>query len=578
VRLLDSRRLTGPNLLFDVPGAIVDVATDDVPHAAVSGAWRDALRAMLDALDWGGEADAARAFPGGWSLAFTAPIDALYAATEVNEWAFAEASRVLRGEPQSDFAGERARLAEVIASERRPALIALAAAANERGLTFLSDDKRVSVGLGTGSRSWPLSRTPASPERVRWNGLHDVPVALVTGTNGKTTTVRLLAEMARAAGRVAGITSTDQVDVGDVTVAVGDYSGPNGARTVLRDRRVELAVLEVARGGILRRGLPVPRAQAALVTNVANDHLGEYGIVDLDGLADAKLVVAKSIGNEGRVVLNADDPRLLARGPGLGRPLTWFTLDPDHPVVAAHVAAGGDACRLEDNELVLHAGGVRQPVIPVRDVPVALGGAARHNVANALAAIGVASALGVPLAAIGTGLRQFDNSPGRNPGRLNHWQIDGREVILDFAHNPHGLAALVATARSLPARRRAIVIGQAGDRDDESIAELTRVAWSLQPDRVFVKEMESYLRGRERGVIPALIAAELRRSGARDEIVSHHDTELEAVQAALAWSAPGDLVVLTVHEDREAVTARLEEWAREKEKEEKAEPMGERRG
>jgi len=440
---------------------------------------------------------------------------------------------------------------------------------------MLSDDKRVSVGLGTGSRSWPLSRAPASPERVRWSGLHDVPVALVTGTNGKTTTVRLLAEMARAAGRVAGITSTDQVDVGDQTVAVGDYSGPNGARTVLRDRRVELAVLEVARGGILRRGLPVPHAQAALVTNVANDHLGEYGIHDLDSLADAKLVVAKAVGDEGRVVLNADDPRLLARGPGLGRPLTWFTLDPDHPEVVAHVAAGGDACVLEGDELVFHAGGARRPVVPVRDLPFTLGGAARHNVANALAAIGVASALGLPLAAIRSGLRQFDNSPGRNPGRLNRWQIDGRDVFLDFAHNPHGLAALIETTRALPARRRAIVIGQAGDRDDDVIAELARVAWSLPPDRVFIKEMESYLRGRERGVIPGLIAAELRRAGARDEIVSHHDTELEAVEAALAWAEPGDLVVLTVHEEREAVTGRIEEWAREKQK---AEPMGERRG
>src|SRR5206468_3212752 len=142
----------------------------------------------------------------------------------------------------------------------------------------------------------------------------DVPTALVTGTNGKTTTVRLLGAIAAAAGRVAGVTSTDRVTVGDQVVAVGDYSGPNGARTVLRDRRVEVAFLELARGGILRRGLAVPRAHVALVTNVANDHLGEFGIFDVPALADTKMVVARAVGPAGRVVLNADDPLLLERG------------------------------------------------------------------------------------------------------------------------------------------------------------------------------------------------------------------------------------------------------------------------
>jgi UDP-N-acetylmuramyl tripeptide synthase len=558
VRVLDSRRLTGPSLLLDQPGAILDVATGDTPHAAVEAAWRERVRAMLEALGWGDAQLASRPFPDGWSLAFTAPIDALYAATEVNEWAFAAAGRTRSGEPGPAFDDERARLADTIARERRPELIALAAAARERALTFLSDDRRVSVGLGTGSRSWPLARIPATPDRVRWSGLHDVPVALVTGTNGKTTTVRLLAEIARAAGRVAGITSTDQVEVGDQTVAVGDYSGPNGARTVLRDRRVQLAVLEVARGGILRRGIPVPRAQAALVTNVANDHLGEYGIHDLDALADAKLVVAKAVGDEGRLVLNADDPRLLVRGAALGKAVTWFTLDAGHPGVAAHVAGGGIACRLEADALVLHAGGTAHRIARIDEIPIALGGAARHNLANALAAVGVASALGLPVAAMSAGLRHFDSSIARNPGRLNRWQIDGVQVIVDFAHNPHGLAALVGTARALPARRRAIVIGQAGDRDDPAIAEFARVAWSLEPDRVFVKELESYLRGRERRVVPDLIVAELQRSGARDEVVSCHDSELEAVRAALGWAGPGDLLVLTVHEDREAVIELLE--------------------
>src|SRR5262249_33438447 len=211
-------------------------------------------------------------------------------------------------------------------------------------------------GRGTAWRACPVEEPPGVLEQIRWNGISDAPAALVTGTNGKTTTVRLLGAIAQAAGLTAGVTSTDGVSVGEEVVAEGDYSGPNGARTVLRDRRVDIAMLEVARGGILRRGLAVPRVRAALVTNVANDHLGEVGIFDLDSLADVKMVVAKAIGPEGRIVLNADDALLLERGARLTKPVCWFTLDARHPVLAAHRAAGGQACVLEAGRLVFWNG------------------------------------------------------------------------------------------------------------------------------------------------------------------------------------------------------------------------------
>ena len=559
MRILESRRLTGPSLLLGEPGAILDVAAESIAEADVEAGWRASARRMLDALGWTQERLASRVFPGGVSLAFSAPADALYAATEVNEWALDEVRRA-HGEDGGgeSFDAARARLAGAIEAERNPALIALAAAAAERGIAFLFDIKRVSVGLGTGSRSWPLSRIPGSPARVRWNGLHDVPVALVTGTNGKTTTVRLLAAMAHEAGRVAGVTSTDRVTVGDDTVAVGDYSGPNGARTVLRDRRVELAVLEVARGGILRRGLPLRHADVALVTNVASDHLGEYGIADLDALADAKMVVARAVGPEGRLVLNADDPRLLARGQALAVPRTWFTLERGHPAVLAHLERGGDAVVLDGDTLVLHRAGERHLLAAVGQVPIAFGGAARYNLANALGAIGVAVGLGLPLEAIRAGLTRFESSPESNPGRANQWDLGGVRVIVDFAHNPHGLEALSGMAAALPARRRGVVLGQAGDRDDEAIGEFARAAWAMRPDHVFIKEMESYWRGRTRGAVPAVIERALREAGARPEGLSHHDTELEAVRAALDWARPGDLLLLTVHADREAVFALLQ--------------------
>jgi UDP-N-acetylmuramyl tripeptide synthase len=589
VRVQDSRRLTGPSLLLDTPGAILDVALQGLDPQVAIEAWRAELLPLLEAVGWAGAPIAARSHRQGITLAFGAPIDALYAATEVNEAAWHAAALRLGGEPLNDpheaprgdeFGDGRgdadepedredvaARLRAAIERESSPELLRVAAEAGPRHVTMLADDRRVSVGLGTGSRSWPREETAAALERIRWSELHDVPVALVTGTNGKTTTVRLLGAMARAAGLTAGVTSTDRVTVGDEIVAVGDYSGPNGARTVLRDRRVEIAMLEVARGGILRRGLGVPCAAAALVTNVAEDHLGEFGIFDLEALADAKLVVAKAVGAEGRLILNADDPLLLDRGtrrlPSLERAphLIWFTLDPQHEAVATHVSAGGEACWVEEGEFVQVGGGRRTPIARVTEVPLTFDGSARHNVANALAALGVAMALELPAGAQRDALLEFESTPALNPGRANRWQLGGVTVIVDYAHNPHGLEALAQLVAGIRARRRALVIGQAGDRDDESIRALARTAWTMRPDRVFIKEMASFLRGRERGVVTGLIEDELRRRGASADSLVRCDSELEAVRAALVWSREADLLLLTIHAQRDEVIALLDRLA-----------------
>lgn len=561
MRVLDSRRLTGPNLLLDAPGAVLDVELDDTDPSRVETAWRDALRGLLAAVGWSGAVLAARRHSRGLNLAFTAPLDTLYAATEVNEAAWAEVAAALSGAPPPPREATVAALKAAIQRESKPWLLDLATEAARHEVTLLFDDRRVSVGLGVGSLAWPVEDTARALRRLAWSAVRDVPTVLVTGTNGKTTTARLLGAMATATGRVAGVTSTDAVTVGTDVVAEGDYSGPNGARTVLRDRRVEIGVLEVARGGILRRGLPLPRVSAAVVTNVGNDHLGEFGIDDVASLADAKMVVAKAVGAKGRVVLNADDPLLWERGARVSAPVTWFSLDAGHAGIAAHLARGGDACFLEGDALVEARGSERRVVARVADVPLTFGGAARHNIANALGAIGAAAALGIPPEAVERALREFVSDPARNPGRANVWTIGGARVVLDFIHNPHGMEALAAMMAALPAKRRAVVLGQAGDRDDESIRELARRAWGMRPDRVFIKELEEYLRGRERGVVPAILEAELRSLGAGSGVVSQHAGELEAVKAALEWAEPGDLVLLAVHEQRREVSALLDDLA-----------------
>ena len=572
MELRDSRRLTGPSLLLAGPGAVIDVAVAGAFAERLETAWRTHVRSLLEAVGWTGSTVACRHFPGGVSLAISAPDDALYAATEVNEWALDAARADLETPTAAPEALESAatRLLAKIEQERDPRLIALRDAARAAGVTFLTDEELTSVGMGAGALIWPTTDLPA-PGDVDWRGVHDVPVVLVTGTNGKTTTVRLLCSIARAAGLVPGCTSTDGIVVGDRVVDADDWAGPGGARQVLRIPDVELGVLETARGGILRRGLGLPRANVSLVTNVAADHLGEYGVDDVPSLADVKLVVARVVPPEGRVVLNAEDEHVAAaaeraRDLGLIRaPTTWFSADGEAPIVRRHLADGGDACIRDGEELILWQAGRRVAVTRLDRVPVTLGGAAPFNVRNALAALGVAAALGLPPEAIAAGLATFEGSAADNPGRLNLFELDGVKVLVDFAHNPHGMAALLDVARALPARRRLIVLGQAGDRDDEAIRGLARAAWAAAPDIVVIKEMRNYLRGREEGTVPALIESELRSIGAPAEAVVRADSELDAVREALERATSGDLVLLTVHSDRDEVldlVSRLQEGGR----------------
>ncbi len=557
MKVIDSRRLTGPSLLLDAPGAILDLQLDERVRDRAIALWRAAATRLLEQVGWPEQHLATRGFGGGASLAFTAPPDALYAATEVNEAAWAAAWAEVEGRVPEREAITAARLRQAIADERNPALVALREGARVRQLTFLAGEGLVSVGSGTWSQVWASTELPRA-ESVDWLHVHDIPVALVTGSNGKTTVVRLLAAIAAAAEYAGGITSTDGVSVKGVSLAEGDYSGPSGARLLLRRRDVQLAVLETARGGLLRRGLSVDRAAVAVVTNVADDHLGEFGIQDLEALADVKMLVTRALRPGAAAVLNGDDARLRARGERLGAPVVWFTLEPDAPWLARHLQSGGRAAVYADRTLMLAEGSRRTVVARVEDVPIAVGGAARHNVANALAAVAAAAALGLPMDAVTRGLARFGSADAENVGRANVMELGGVQVVIDYAHNPHGMAALAEMVAAMPARRRLVLIGQAGDRSDTSIRAMARTALALRPDRIVLKEMDRYLRGRRPGEVTELMADELINAGVPPERIARPGDELAAVRDALAWARPGDVLLLTVHQDRPVVLALLD--------------------
>ncbi|NNF61273.1 MAG: Mur ligase [Gammaproteobacteria bacterium] len=552
MELLDSRRLTGANAVSPGAGAVIDVAVDDDRCETLIAAWQKQARKILDAVGWSSEQLYVRRCRGGASLALSAPIDALYAATEVNEWALAAAS----GSGTESLAGAAARLQGLIAEESNPSLRNLQAAAFHHGRVFLSDDDEASIGLGRGSKTWPVSGLP-QPDEIDWSRLHEIPVGLVTGTNGKTTSVRLAAGVARAAGLHVGYSSTDWLAVDDQVIDPGDYAGPGGARTTLRNRDIDIAILETARGGLLRRGIGVPRAQAALITRIARDHIGDFGSANLDELLDAKWVVSRALGSGDRLVLNADDPLLVAKAPESPAPVVFFSLDASNPVIKQHVSSGGQAWALRDEVICECRDGKWNDVIRADEIPLTLGGAARHNIANALGVAALCESLGIGHKAIVDGLAGF--APDDNPGRGNLFDIDGVKVLVDFAHNPDALRAIVSLARNLPARRRLIAFGEAGDRTDALIQDLADIAWQLQPDRLVTLEIAKYARGREPGELKDLLHDRLTKLGARRDQLTHHQTEVAALHDAMAWAQPGDLVILLSLAEQDEVLAILQQ-------------------
>jgi UDP-N-acetylmuramyl tripeptide synthase len=584
----DSRRLTGANLFFASTGAVLEVVGESIDMALLD-AWRARALRAGEHLGWPVQQVVSRPHAGGASLALAAPCDQLFVATEINEWALCaalverDAARLssLQGALAADSAngaepGEDPPVLEEAAAfarfdrrarcEANPALRALLQAAAARGLPHVLDDSELTLGAGNGGQSFPRSALPGVAQ-IRWGELHDIPTVLVTGSNGKTTTVRLLAACARAAGWPAAYNCTDGVFLNDAALETGDYSGPEGARLVLRQRRAQAAILETARGGILRRGIAASQADVAVVTNISSDHFGEYGIDELADLADVKLTVAAVVRRGGLLVLNADDPQLRDRALRLDRrfghcpPIGWFARDADCELLLQHRLRGGPTCGVRAGRLCLHHLDELHDLGAVAAMPLSIGGLAAYNVANLAGAALAAAALGIPGSTIAAVFARFGDALDDNPGRMMRFARDGVQVLVDYAHNPDGLRGFLTVAsrlRSGPGRL-GMLLGHAGNRKNSDIEELARVAAEFRPDLVVVKENETQLRGRAPGEVPRMIRAELERLGLPESALPVRDSELGAVRCALDWAQPGDVLALPVHSQsaRAAVVALL---------------------
>lgn len=378
-----------------------------------------------------------------------------------------------------------------------------------------------------------------------------IPIIAITGTNGKTTTTRMTAHIYRQTGKVVGYTSTDGVYIGDYLAERGDNTGPYSAAMILKDPTVEVAVLESARGGILRSGLAFDRCDIGIVLNVAADHLGLGDINTIEQMARVKGVVAETVKPDGYAILNADDPLVAEMAQKVSSKVAYFSMNPDNPIIAEHIRRDGLAAIYEDGYLSILEADWKLRIEKATKCPVTMGGMAPFMIANALAACLAAFCQGVDLETIRRGIRTFNPSAEQTPGRMNLFELGEYHVLVDYAHNPHGYEAVGGFVKNWQGTKIG-VIGGPGDRRDEDLILLGEIAAGVF-DRIFIKEDEDK-RGRQPGEAAQLIAKGIFQvnSNPKCETILN---EAEALETALSEAQAGDLVVIFPESVTKAIAA-----------------------
>lgn len=377
-----------------------------------------------------------------------------------------------------------------------------------------------------------------------------IPIIAITGTNGKTTTTRLVAHIMSHADRKVGFTTSDGIYIQNQLLQKGDCTGPKSAKFVLRDPTVDCAVLEVARGGILREGLGFAQCDIGIVTNIASDHLGMKGIHTLEQLAKVKSVVVENVSPEGHAILNADDDHVFDMRHYVKSHVALFSLDGNNPRIVVHLAQGGIAAVLENNYIVFYDGNKRVPLEPVNSIPLTFCGKCDFMTENVLAAALAAFLRGIPLHLIRESLRSFIPSPAQTPGRMNLFEFDHFKFLLDYAHNPAGMEAIGKFLSKLKNHPKVGIISGTGDRRDEDIIDLGRVSARVF-DEIVIRR-EGILRGRNpQELIDLMTRGIFEVDPEKPVTIVEH--EKEAIESTINGATPGTFITLVSDDIPEAI-------------------------
>lgn len=375
---------------------------------------------------------------------------------------------------------------------------------------------------------------------------HSVPIISISGTNGKTTTTRLIRHTFSLAGNKVGMTSTSGVYIGDECVLKGDNTGPVSARLVLSNKEVEVAVLETARGGIVKKGLGYDQADVGVIVNISDDHLGLDGLNTLEDLAFVKALVIEAVKPDGYAVLNADDEMIEFLLGRVKSKVLLFSKNPDNSILKEHIQAGGKAVFTEGSMVFLQHNEERIRLIELGEIPITFGGRVECNIENSLAAISALYALNVPIDNIRLGLKSFRPDVMSNPGRFNVFDMGNFKVMLDYSHNTAGYNAVIKFIEKMDAKRLVGVIGMPGDRMDKNIEEVGKIC-SKAFSKLYIKE-DRDLRGREQGEVAEILCQAVLKTGYRQENLTIINSERKALESAMLDAQPGDLIIMFYEE------------------------------
>ena len=532
MKVITVHRITGPHLLLRTPGAAIWLSDATETELEI---FTKRIHQLFEVLDWSAEV-VVTPNDMGCSVAFSAPVDQLYVACSVLEWAVTK-KELCESIVQEIRAEE----------EENHSLRELYQSCVVNDIPCTVDEDGFFVGYGRYSQEHSLTQLP------KWNAFPPVlkiPVVGITGTNGKTTTTRMLASIARRAGFVVGMTSSDGVVIEGELVVEGDWTGAGAARKVLRDPKVDFAILETARGGLMRRGMVIHDVDIVGITNVSPDHFGSWGINSVRELQRAKLSIVYSLRQDGVLVLNQNDDDLIRLyqeefAPRCSVELCFFSLEKKDNSFAY---CDQGVLYVDDQEICL-----------LTDIPLTIGGHAAYNIENALLASVLAYLQGMSIDDIRHGLCSLQANPTDSKGRSNIFSYHNSQVIVDFAHNQAGIRATVHLVQSMSPNRSFMILGQAGDRDEILLQGMAKEAAKLQCERYFIKHILKHNEDRSAEETASLLQRYLCAEGVKQEAILVCRDELEATKEALAMLAEGDVLLLLSHTHYEEVLCLLEE-------------------
>lgn len=539
-------RLFGSNIFFKLPGAVHDIPVTTDQDILID-LWRSEIKRAAVELNWDtGYKIGYKKYSNGIRFAISSPIDLLWPATFLLETVWLSVRHKYE-------LGEFLSLGEIkdimlpsIQKHTNLIFRKVHTEALQRGLNVF--EAHGDLVIGSGIYGYRVKFDSLKYEDIPWDKIGEVPSVIVTGTNGKTTTVRLTRYINRFVGRVVGYCSSDWVMVGDDVIESGDLSGPSGNQSVMMNPKVEVAVLEVARGGLLRRGVLTSSARAAIVTNISEDHLGGDGVDTLPELAEAKGLVYEGVASDGYAVINLDDKYMRDRIKNIHHKKIFITKDIKNPDYKKYLDMASHVCYIENNAFYFKTGDHEEFVASFKDVPITVDGHALHNVENVMSAIALSFSLDCKLVDIAQALKAYENTAENNQGRANVFNYNGGKIIVDFAHNVAGITAILSLAKAYlkPNGRLGMLFGNTGDR--KSLAPgIADSMVKAKVDYVILKELSDYLRGAKPYELVEQMRGLLVERGMKQDQIKTVDSEFEALDVVLDYLKPGDVFVFCTH-------------------------------